>query len=103
MKKLRRYTKPEHVRRLKIMLNRENPCGCCPAAPKFSAAKSASLFWVQGVESICKTCRDFLGELPGHHDATGPRKCPCLVLGHEEALKRTHLAIEQYDGGRSKK
>lgn len=91
------YTLDFHVKRLEKMLNRENTCDCCPARQNLNPnrvplqmAVLNSLWGVNHIDhEVCNMCRNFIDL-----DATGG--CPCIILGKEEALKRTDKALARY-------
>ena len=63
------------------ILSRKNPCKWCPS---------------DGGRFGCWVCWAFIGgvyDMKGHID--GNTFCPCHVLGKEEAIKRTWLALEE--------
>ena len=64
-----------HARRLLRLLSKENPCMGCPV-PKLTSLDE------------CLICREFI-DIPEEH------ACPCGILGREEAIKRTWLALEK--------
>ena len=79
----------------------KDPCTYCPAAPHFIGSFRA--LWNLKSDP-CKICSETVGirvsMWPHVHravwEAGAYRKCPCLVLGKEEALKRTVLALESF-------
>ena len=89
-----KYSVEQHVKNLKKMLKEENPCNLCPSNldmlnPHYEAV-------------ICKVCHDFIGlrVFPSskiNHADCRVFPCPCVRLGEEEAIKRTLIAIEEYD------
>jgi hypothetical protein len=85
MKKKKNYTRNIHIKRLRGMLKKKEPCDFCPAAPRYKG-HYADMWW--NIGDICKICKEFAG-------LTAKHGCPCHTLGHEEALKRTHLALEE--------
>ena len=81
------YTIAEHVKNLKILLQHENLCNRCPAA----------FYTLSGINfhvNACSVCQEFVGL---RYSVTG---CPCYVLGKEKAIKRTLIAIEEYESKR---
>lgn len=93
------YTVREHVKNLLAILESGDPCGKCPAAPGFNARRSPTAKYYSRrhtasytVHNACIVCSIFVG-LPGY-STYGPL-CPCKRLGHEEAIKRTWLALER--------
>ena len=89
---MKKYTEAIHRERLKKMLKKKNPCGLCPGAPRFKCGKGVLREYVFNPNhrdnQICKVCKDFVG-------MKEKRSCPCLMLGEEEAIKRTVIALEK--------
>lgn len=56
-----RYTKKIHVYRLEQMLNKNNPCFCCPASKKFDSNSEPDDIWDNDKFEICKICNEFVG------------------------------------------
>ena len=89
------YTKKVHIHRLRLMLKRDDPCGCCPAAKMFNAEGYPNILW-KDYPNICNVCRSFIGLHPVTKcDMYSIKKCPCNALGPEEALKQTILALKK--------
>ena len=86
------YTKAMHVVQLRKMLKMENPCSQCPA-------EIARIKDILSNKTSCKICKDFIRVV--EDDIKGDL-CPCNMLGREEALKRTHLALEEYENDKEK-
>lgn len=76
------YTEKEHAERLLEMLSHNKPCDHCPGKDL-------------PPEIACSACNSFL---PGYDldliNKTAIGTCPCHVLGQQEAIKRTWLALE---------
>lgn len=76
-----------YMRRLKRMLERPDPCVCCPACNNYRG-----IYFVKGLEKdweeTCCFCRSLVGV---------KKYCPCGDLGTAEALKRAHKAIKSYE------
>jgi hypothetical protein len=79
---MKKYTVDIHVRRLKEMLEKHNPCLCCPAQRNF---RTHTIFMYH---NPCNICRKFVDT----EDV-----CPCSALGKEKVIKRTWIAIEEYE------
>lgn len=79
------YTEKVHARRLLQMLEKPDPCACCPAQPDFKQGGSADQLWNKKGSSPCYICRTFVW-------ASG---CPCATFGRSSAIKRTWLALEE--------
>ena len=71
------YTKDIHAESMVEIIAQEDPCCCCPC----NVAKE---------DYRCEVCRTFIGI----HSA--PARCPCHILGLEEAIRRTRIALEEY-------
>lgn len=88
------YTMEIHVKRLKAMLKRD-VCVCCPAAKHYNPKSQPGKLW--SFDSVpCQVCGDFVGI-----DKAEPfgisRRCPCYYFGREDAIKRTLIAVENYE------
>ena len=81
------YTTKLHAYRLSLMLKRDEPYGCCPAAPKFNGSLGATELW-EGIP--CEICTSFIG-LKGLN-------CPCIQLKRNEdkAIAQSHKALREY-------
>ena len=85
---MKTYTIADHVGNLKKMLEMEFPCGHCPGIWH-------GLSNYKTIKLGCDICRSFIGI---NDKNTYPTiNCPCNVLGKEEALKRTLIALEEYE------
>ena len=82
----RKYTREIHIKRLRGMMKRKEPCLCCPKGKRYTPFPR---FGWRDEEGACRICLEFVG-LP--HDSL---KCPCCALGNEEALKQTIIALEK--------
>lgn len=79
------YTQIMHLKRLTKMMEEDEPCRVCPAAAAFGDWNFV------GLPRACKVCAETVGiDLSTRK---GQNKCPCLVLGKEEALKRTRIVL----------
>ena len=84
------YTTKLHAHRLSLMMLRDEPCGCCPAAPEFYfERRSMAQLWKN---CPCFICRDFV-------DIKDSAKCPCTSLGEKKAITRTHKKLKEYYKG----
>lgn len=80
-----KYTEAVHAKRLLMMLDDLYPCDFCP-----------SVGFDAGVKQCCGVCRDFIGlDFFKTTPYCNEIRCPCLVLGNHEAIKRTWLALEE--------
>ena len=77
-----KYTEEQHAQHLLCMLERPDPCNCCPGALYLSRK-------INPENGACKICWNFLGkeEERGH--------CPCTRLGEARAIKETWIALEK--------
>ena len=83
-----KYTEKIHAKRLLGMLNKKDPCMCCPGAWHYKV----NGFWIidgcVNGNGICEICFSFIG-------CKVSRLCPCHKLGEKKAIKRTWLALEE--------
>jgi len=86
MRKKPTYTEKVHARRLLLMLDREDPCLCCPAQRQFKQRTDEDFRLWANEDRICYICQRFVCIGYG---------CPCSILGKQRALKRTRLALEE--------
>ena len=91
---MRKYTVSIHVQRLKMMLKKDNPCQCCPAAWRLNSGFSAGDLWNSKASEVCTICREFVG-------LNGNGLCPCFVL-KKETIPITLKAIKEYDNERNR-
>lgn len=90
----KKYTTNIHANRLRMMMRRGDWYFFCPAGRYFDPGSAPTEIWdvkrVLGVVSEpCQVCRTFIG-IP--IDVS----CPCIALGHEEALKKTKKALQKH-------
>jgi hypothetical protein len=78
-----KYTEKQHAKNLLEMLSMEKPCRFCPIA----FYKYAPL---ENLSSQCSICLNFVGIRD-----LSEIGCPCHILGEEEAIKRTWIALEE--------
>ena len=82
------YTKDRHAKNLLQLLEQDNPCSCCP----LNFDEILSIIHCDNASFIGKTiaytCRRFV-------NFTGNYGCLCRVLGKQEAIKRTWIALEE--------
>ena len=81
-----KYTEAIHAKRLLGMLNRKNPCLCCPAGRYYGPTEADALEWEN---EPCSVCKRFLNA------GLSIWECPCDGLGGERAIKQTWLALEE--------
>lgn len=70
-----------HIEALKKLLNMKEPCTYCPRS------------FNHGM-SNCKICRKFIN-ISRMVSWFKRKKCPCLILGNKEAMKRTWIKLEE--------
>ena len=95
-----KYTEKIHAKRLLGMLNKNNPCLCCPQERRYGILAEGKAWedysnmpWqedLHNVDNACYICLEFL-----NIKQDGSEWCPCLILGEKEAIKRTWLALEE--------
>ena len=86
------YTIEIHKKNLKKILKTDNPCGHCPSTFDQYAFEETGNQKFTNEDDICEICRSFVGlnsDISYDHVF-----CPCVVLGNEEALKRTYEALD---------
>ena len=74
-----------HVKGLFMILGMKKPCMKCPLTIL------GEMLFCGPIPTGCVVCRDFVGI--GEYKSG--KVCPCHVLGKEEAVKRTWLALEE--------
>ena len=94
-----KYTQEVHIKQLRKLLEKPEPCELCPA--KIGNPKIIRMFLgCRNLEylKICSICRKFVGlKSSSKYIESLNKKCPCHVLGKEEALRRTIEALEEYE------
>ena len=92
---MKKYTRKIHIKRLRGMLKRKEPCLCCPVGRRYSPFWDGMNMWAS-LNVACGICRVFIGLIGDDWILGNARsRCPCLVLGEEEALKRTIIALDK--------
>ena len=79
------YKEKEHAESLITILEGKSLCVSCPFA--------ISLHYAETSDYVCNTCKMFIG-LPKITDPFKD-KCPCHLLGVDEANKQSWLALEE--------
>lgn len=95
-----KYTRKIHLERLKKMMELDEPCCWCPAHIGFRYGDD---HYYPTSSDPCRVCAETVGIELGE----GPEritdsmwqgsKCPCFVLGKEEALRRTLEVLEEWE------
>jgi hypothetical protein len=89
----KKYSEEIHIERLRKMLNsKKEPCGYCPAAPRFSTYCNWRDTWADRPHP-CEICRLTIGLQAREMNGTFP--CPCHVLDAEEAMRKAKLLVEE--------
>ena len=89
------YTEKIHAQRLLKMLNKKDPCLCCPASKFFGTHGEGNWGEYQWWEpkwdkDPCGVCWVFIEGKPREG-----RHCPCAYFAKKDALKLTWLALEE--------
>jgi len=84
------YTEKLHAKRLLGMLNKPDPCLCCPKT-RFYEIGSNHISAVDDSMDACRVCEEFVGILP----VAGLNSCPCYTLGEQRAIRLTWIALEE--------
>ena len=79
-----KYTEKIHAERLLGILNKKDPCMCCPIFKHYNYEKNDMIAGVSTIGS-CDICKRFVDSKKG---------CPCVYFGAKEAIKQTWLALE---------
>jgi len=88
-----KYTEKIHAKRLLGMLNKKNPCLCCPQERHYGINEhNDDMPWQEDGDGddACHICMEFVNT-----KQTDWKWCPCLILGEKEAIKRTWIALEE--------
>ena len=85
---MREYTEKIHRPRLVKMLQKNEPCERCPAAPYYIYHMGATQdSWSN---NPCVVCKVFIGSSYGGFF----NQCPCSVYGNKKAIKLTIAALK---------
>lgn len=91
-----KYTVDQHVVNLERMLEKDDPCEHCPwdqerenIRDRLTGQYISLHECFDEFDVLCKICTEFIGFVSEFD-------CPCTRWGEEVALKRTHLALEEY-------
>ena len=90
---MRKYTRKIHIQRLRQMLGRDKPCKHCPPSQNFKANALACDLWCSSMIDCCTICREFVGLAALCKWREVANRCPCHVLGNDEAIKKTVEAL----------
>jgi len=85
-----RYTEKLHAHRLKLMLEKENSCGHCPARLEFDFGSPFIYGFSRNaicISDVCIVCKEFVG-IQDEPD------CPCDILG-KKAISASWKALEE--------
>lgn len=90
----REYTEKLHASRLIAMLKKPEPCLYCPAPYGYRQKSGRFILsdkdYVFNQPPHCGVCQKFVGV-----HALNSDDCPCIVLGREEAIRRTWQVLEE--------
>ncbi len=86
---MKEYTVETHKAALRLLLEMEKPCRACPAAilPNI------------GDYIPCAVCLEFIGITDEDQKRKPHVRCPCRILGAEEAIRRTIEKLEEDENG----
>ena len=83
-----KYTEKVHAKRLLGMLNKKDPCMCCPKSRNYYPNNGSVWDYTKEDVLACQICHAFIG-------CRKTYDCPCDKLGKGKAIKRTWLALEE--------
>ena len=90
------YTEKIHAKRLLLLLEKRDPCGCCPKrAGSMDFSMGDALYPTDDSifsKKICKICAAFVSAA---FVSSTFYRCPCCILGPKEAVKRSWIALEE--------
>ena len=83
------YTEKIHAERLLQMLEKRDPCTCCPIGIMFMCGHGGIEIIADDSKSACLICRNFVG--------VTNNSCPCgfFDLDGDDVIKQTWLALEE--------
>ena len=81
---MKKYTEKIHRKRLVKMLQKKEPCDCCPAQKYYRKGTSMTHWGTRP----CKICMNFLTIL----NLGG---CPCAALGKKNAIELTIAVLKK--------
>lgn len=87
-----KYTEKVHAKRLIKMLEKPEPCNCCPAQLNFKINTgfiSGVVGYGWGSYDACRVCKAFIGLSPNSQG------CPCYRMDRERALELTREALKE--------
>ena len=88
------YTLAIHVKRVKKLLEKDEPCSHCPVTPNFKIGLHITFCKKWSYEHPtgrpCNICKDFLG-------LSGRLSCPCTEVGRKEAVELAHKAVKKWE------
>lgn len=87
------YDEKTHIKKLKKMLCMKEPCRYCPGSFLPNPISSEHVLY----KDKCIACTEFIGIIINKRISKlhTRKKCPCYILGKEEAIKRTWLKLEE--------
>ena len=86
---MKEYTEAIHAARVMKMLEKKNPCVCCPAEKHYKIVDYSywKIRWeTRWTNYPCKICQRFVGYYTDD--------CPCNKYGQQESIKKTWLSLE---------
>jgi hypothetical protein len=86
------YTERVHANMLLRILSKTSPCLECPQSHfnDLFEVYPDSIVLSDEEEDNCRLCRKFVGANLNPWDT-----CPCHILGEQECIKRTWIALEE--------
>ena len=85
---MEKYNEKQHAKNLIAILEKDGTCNKCPASEEYYSVN-------EPIDGACRVCNKFIGISIPENVRNSECRCPCHVLGPEEAVKRTWIALEE--------